>query len=1255
MSASKVLDLAEQQGLLEAKVIADLRRQVAESKFVVTPEALAKVLVDHGHLTAFQARKLVASALGTTAEPAPPVTPQPPAATPAAARREMPDEFSLADDEGNPIAPPAPSAPPEEDIVDLEPVAPPPKPKPPSPPPKKQPAPKPAARPVPAPVARPKPTPPPAPVEEEVIDLEPVSSQAPTRSPAPPPPPRQPKLSRPAPPPPASAAEEELVPLTPIESAPPSAPAAAPSYPAAGPAVATAPEPIHDLFGDPLAAPTDPLASAEMLGETPQAKQPKKKKPGNVWDSPLLLLGGGGLGVMIIMFGLLFYSLTRGSAAELFAKAEADYQAGSYGSAIKGYETFLKKYPDNPDASLARVRRGMAGLRQVTDGGKNPRQGLKTAKELLPQIEVEDKFNEARIELSSILPDIADGFAEEASSAEGMAKKEELVQLANEAMELVNNPSYIPASLRKDREARIAGILDKLKVAERSIDQDKELAVAVGKIAAASEQGNAAAAYKVRADLLKVYPALEVNPDLVAAIQQVGERERQLVQVSEPATAALTEEAAPLGAPVVLAQRQGPAPSGGGEATPVFVLAEGSVYSLDLATGQIFWRRHVGYQTLANPLPLAGGDATDALVVDARNQELLRLKGASGSLVWRQPIGEAFAAPVISGERIYVTTRKGRVLEIDAATGEISRQAQLPQGALVPLSVEKAQAGQRPARLFQLGEHSTLFVLKGDTLEGLESYYLGHKAGAIFVPPVTVLDQVLVAESPGDNYTLLHVLSTDAKTKRLTAVGRPFRLRGRIVTPLGVSGRRVAAITDLGQIAVYEVDAANKEQPVRQIGGMEAGEKSALLAHCTLEGNRLWIGGKRCTLLEIQAALQQIGRKWTLHQDDSLIGPLQVSGQTLVHVRRRAGWPGLVVEGCGAADGQTLWTNQIAVPVVALEVSESRKAVDVLAGSGRLYSLSGEQLKGGVVESPTFSPPPGSGPAILAEATQSADGQTLVWTEDRAGGRVFTYDTASGASPAATVLPANAAPAAPAQLLGGRLLVPLAGGSLALFDSGSGMQTIQPFVPPLTPEALPRWSRPAILPDETGCLISDGRRAVYQVTIKNQPQRHLDGTAEVPTEPPVVSSLVAAGGAIWGWTRSDAADAIAQFDPQTLSVAQLPLQGRVRSGPFAIGGLMLVEAEPEGLMCLEAGPKIRWQQPLVHGPLAGAPLALADGDLLVIYQAGVVSRVSAESGDELATTRVDQPLGAPARVLGTSVFLSGSDGVLHRAAVPMRP
>ena len=60
MMVEQFIDRLEQQGLLDKETLADLRRKVARAKGKkITPEALAKYLVDRGHLTRFQAIKLV--------------------------------------------------------------------------------------------------------------------------------------------------------------------------------------------------------------------------------------------------------------------------------------------------------------------------------------------------------------------------------------------------------------------------------------------------------------------------------------------------------------------------------------------------------------------------------------------------------------------------------------------------------------------------------------------------------------------------------------------------------------------------------------------------------------------------------------------------------------------------------------------------------------------------------------------------------------------------------------------------------------------------------------------------------------------------------------------------------------------------------------------------------------------------------------------------------------------------------------------
>lgn len=57
--AKQFIDNLEAKHLLSPDIVEELRRQVAESKTRLTPELLAKLLVDNGHLTKFQATKLI--------------------------------------------------------------------------------------------------------------------------------------------------------------------------------------------------------------------------------------------------------------------------------------------------------------------------------------------------------------------------------------------------------------------------------------------------------------------------------------------------------------------------------------------------------------------------------------------------------------------------------------------------------------------------------------------------------------------------------------------------------------------------------------------------------------------------------------------------------------------------------------------------------------------------------------------------------------------------------------------------------------------------------------------------------------------------------------------------------------------------------------------------------------------------------------------------------------------------------------------
>ncbi|MCA9138301.1 MAG: hypothetical protein KDB00_16135, partial [Planctomycetales bacterium] len=59
MLANELIDQLERRGLLDQEIIEALREQLDQGGARVTPEAVAKLLVDNGQLTRFQATKLI--------------------------------------------------------------------------------------------------------------------------------------------------------------------------------------------------------------------------------------------------------------------------------------------------------------------------------------------------------------------------------------------------------------------------------------------------------------------------------------------------------------------------------------------------------------------------------------------------------------------------------------------------------------------------------------------------------------------------------------------------------------------------------------------------------------------------------------------------------------------------------------------------------------------------------------------------------------------------------------------------------------------------------------------------------------------------------------------------------------------------------------------------------------------------------------------------------------------------------------------
>ncbi|MEM7312751.1 MAG: hypothetical protein AAF497_06335, partial [Planctomycetota bacterium] len=256
-------------------------------------------------------------------------------------------------------------------------------------------------------------------------------------------------------------------------------------------------------------------------------KAPKFKK--NRWDSPLLLLGGGGLILLILAGVLLGMLLFRGSGDEVFELADQEYQSQSYSQAIYKYEQFIEGYPKHPKVSLGKCRISLAKMRQLVEGGDWER-ALTTSTEELQVMEPEEAFDEVRPELAGILPEIYNGFVVDAKDAEDTAEKQSLLDQAQLALALIDNPVYLPSSQRKPLQPRIETIAKEVTLIERDINRDNELAGAIAKINEAAKAGQTAEAYAVRKELLSRYPGLNTNPTLQAAVLEITAAEVGKVQ-----------------------------------------------------------------------------------------------------------------------------------------------------------------------------------------------------------------------------------------------------------------------------------------------------------------------------------------------------------------------------------------------------------------------------------------------------------------------------------------------------------------------------------------------------------------------------------------------------------------------------------------------------------------------------------------------------------------------------------------------------
>jgi outer membrane protein assembly factor BamB len=973
-------------------------------------------------------------------------------------------------------------------------------------------------------------------------------------------------------------------------------------------------------------------------------KKPAKKKED--WGSSLMLIGGGGLLLLVILGGVLLWALTRGGGDEMFRLATEDYKAGSYAQAIHKYGLYLESHPRHSGASVARVRIGLAKLRQATADKGNWPAALQVANEVLGAIAAEPDFKEAQGELAGMLPAIADGLAADARKKPDQA----LVDQARQAISLIDK--YVPKSLRPD--GKLADVEASLALTVRDIARGTELDKAVADILEAAKALKTQEAYRLCNALLRQYPELADNLKLNESLLAVSRAQQALVKAvqqpkpaesSDPPTAALST--------VVLTQYATAAKVAGAEGQIALAAVDGAVYGLDPATGKVLWRRFVGFDANPQgvafpPTPLATDSGSDALLVDAAHNELLRVEGATGRLRWRQVIGEPFDAyPVVADDRILVATRSGKLIAIAAASGDSSGYTQLPQGLRVAPAVDA-----RRSLVLQIAEHTNLFVLSLADGKCRQVVYLGHQLGSVTTAPVVMGDYLLVAVNDGARDATLQVLAVQPdRTGKTGPAPKPvqqIRLKGRVQTPLLVDGRRLLVTTDQGTVRVFELVGlvgSDAKNPLREIGDTVLEDAGNLARFALFQGGEFWIADKQLTKYEIQAARGRLVPKWSCEEQSAFLQPPVAAGQTVVTVRRRIGRAGACVSAVAMPESEQQWETQLAAPLAGEPVVAGGDKVIAVTSAGAVFRVDLGKSGSKVIDEPGASVDAAQLKKPLRHVLQLPGG-LLALAAEAGTDQIGILDPQSQPLRLRWLKTPDTLACAPVAVAGG-LLIPGKIGQVYLLDP-DGKPLAEPFQPRLEAGVELNWRTPAAVGDREAVL-ADGATKLYRLAVADQPKPHLAALAEATVAEPIVSPVAVVGETAYA---VDGAGVLAAFElPKLTRAKQLTLSGRCVLGPIAVGGRVLLTTDDEKLLCMGAKGERLWQVALPYGPLAGTPLAIG-GHYLLASQSGVIWRIDAGSGKELGKVEVGLPLGTGVTPLGDQLLVGGHDGTLYEVRQP---
>jgi outer membrane protein assembly factor BamB len=971
------------------------------------------------------------------------------------------------------------------------------------------------------------------------------------------------------------------------------------------------------------AGPRPPWWKRLQLMLTARDQQPGQER---ILKSPLVL----GLIVTLVVLVVLGIELRKyikqNIARRQYDTAVESFENGEYRNAIHQFDLFLAHNPKHPNASRAKVLKALANVRQYARGG-NPQwdNALKAAEAMYSQVRDEPTFRDESPELAEMVLLTVEGLAGRARDR----AEEKTLKEAEEALELHKK---IAGNAHKSLyiKSRAPGLLAQARAA---VTKGQARTAALAAMDAALKKNSAAGVYAARDQLVAEYPDLATDRDVFKRMTESNALVKAAVKLDTTQRPGVIKPwAEPVGRPTSFVLRQAGAQPATNRPDVIYALAEGFAYGLDGNTGAPLWHIPVGLSVPYPPVPVAG-DRPSALIFDARHQELQRIDGRDGHLIWRQALGGPIDdPPLVLGNQIIQTTHAGKLMTLDLLTGAL--QATLDLG--LPLT-RTPVADEEGEFFFVMANKANLFIVRRDPLECVSVEYLGHDANAIPCAPARIGNYLIVVENHAlheGRWTVFEISKVEEevpskatnsaqKTKGPEKAARSEGEGQKVVVAklrqlqqLNVpgwtwsspasSGSVVWALGDQGGPMVFSI--GEPKEPLKLLAKESPDLKPSGPSFVRARSEReVWIAGGRSGRFDLDPEKATIAAEWTLNEASPALAPIQVAGRLAIFTAQAEGG-GVTLLGVDPAKGSIRWRTILGKPwPLAPVAAPDGNGLTTLGTDGSPLTISKDRLaRGSLIEQPLPKPGGFSLPEGPLQRVDM-DGLTLIIPEGASQILVREGDGDFRRVDLPAPLAASPLP------WGHDLLVPGGDGRVYLIDPRTGASKAEPYVPPFDRNEPIRWRAPARLDGEV-VVLADTTGHVRRLGRSQEEKPKLVVLNEVDLKADLKADPTATEAAVFFATEDGQIRALASRDLSPLGKWELEAP-RV-FGPVIVAGRTFVADATGNVLAFGQDGQRLWTIRLEGATLSGPPILRGDAAWFLSVD-GVVQRRALADGKAL--------------------------------------